>query len=84
MTGNTIMKKIIRILLIGLFGVLPTLVQAQGTRKIKCTISAPEISAGVAMDKEESFTCYVYSIYAGLAEQYIKAFEEHRIVPMFD
>ena len=71
------MKKIIRILLIGFFCALPTLVQAQAARKITCAIEAPEV-IGVVYN-EEKFTCHVYSILPAFAEEYLKDLKEHKI-----
>ena len=77
------MKKIIRILLIGFFCALPTLVQAQAIRMINCEISAPETSAGV-VGNEESFTCKVYSFFPTKAKEYIEEFEKRGIIPHVD
>ena len=70
------MKKIIRILLIGFFCALPTLVQAQATRVVNGVISLPND----AIIRNESFTCYVYSFYTKEdAERNLKDFKEYKI-----
>ena len=56
------MKKIIRILLIGLFCALPTLVQAQATRVVQGTVKlddSPEIFMEASIGGP--FNCFVYS-----------------------
>ena len=73
------MKKIIRTLLIGLFGALPTLVQAQGERVVEGMIKLSDEALNDIV-WGGSFTCYVYSFYnKSEADAALKDFRENKI-----
>ncbi len=73
------MKKVIFALLIGISCVYPTLVQAQGTRKIQGMVSLSD-DAIVESAMGGSFRCYVYSFYNKEdADKNLKDFRENKI-----
>lgn len=73
------MKKAVRILIISVLCVLPTLVQAQATRKIQGMVTLSD-DAIIDAVMGGPFNCYVYSFYNKEdADRNLKDFNEHKI-----
>ena len=79
MIGDKVMKKIIRILFVSTLCVLPTLMQAQATRKIQGVVTLSD-EALFESAMGGAFTCFVYSFYNKEdADRNLKDFNEHKI-----
>ena len=74
-----VMKKVIRILLISIFCLFPTLAQSQATRKIQGVVTLSD-EALFESAMGGAFTCFVYSFYNKEdADKNLKDFNEHKI-----